>query len=390
MSTHHPFRGSTAIVGIGQTPYYKRGTSPDPEIKLALRAIVAACEDAGIAPSEIDGFVSYGSERNTGQKLMPALGTKSLRYCAMAWTHGGGIPAAVGIAAQAIFAGQAEVVVVYRAMAEGSNQRLQVAVTEGDTPAQFLVNGIDMVLQRSAMRSQRMIEHEGVPASTLQAITLAGYHHAQNNPAAAGYGQNVDAAAYERSRFISEPYHLFDCSRENDGAAAVIVVSAERARQLKQNPAYLLSSVMGASAAAGSREDNHEPYTSVGFIELAQRMWDQSGYGPEDVDVAQIYENFTGMAVAAIIDHGFCTTQTAGEFITLENLVAPGGKLPINTSGGNIADGFIHGMGLVLEAVRQIRGTSTNQVPDVRLSLMAGGPGDSVTSTALFGSADAL
>ena len=390
MSTHHPFRGSTAIVGIGQTPYYKRGTSPDPEIKLALRAIVAACEDAGIDPSEIDGFVSYGSERNTGQKLMPALGTKSLRYCAMAWTHGGGIPAAVGIAAQAIFAGQAEVVVVYRAMAEGSNQRLQVAVTEGDTPAQFLVNGIDMVLQRSAMRSQRMIEHEGVPASTLQAITLAGYHHAQNNPAAAGHGQNVDAAAYERSRYISEPYHLFDCSRENDGAAAVIVVSAERARQLKQKPAYLLSSVMGASAAAGSREDNHEPYTSVGFIELAQRMWDQSGYGPEDVDVAQIYENFTGMAVAAIIDHGFCTTQTAGEFITLENLIAPSGKLPINTSGGNIADGFIHGMGLVLEAVRQIRGTSTNQVPDARLSLMAGGPGDSVTSTALFGSADAL
>ena len=390
MSAHHPFRGSTAIVGIGQTPYYKRGTSPDPEIKLALRAIVAACEDAGIDPSEIDGFVSYGSERNTGQKLMPALGTKSLRYCAMAWTHGGGIPAAVGVAAQAIFAGQAEVVVVYRAMAEGGNQRLQVAVTEGDTPAQFLVNGIDMVLQRSAMRSQRMIEHEGVPVSTLEAITLAGYHHAQNNPAAAGYGQKVDHAAYHGSRYISEPYHLFDCSRENDGAAAVIVVSAERARQMKQKPAYLLSCVMGASATAGSREDNHEPYTSVGFIELAERLWDQSGFGPEDVDVAQIYENFTGMAVAAIIDHGFCTSQSAGEFITVENLTAPGGKLPINTSGGNIADGFIHGIGLVLEAVRQIRGTSTNQVPGARLSLMAGGPGDSVTSTALFGSAETL
>ena len=251
MSAHHPFRGSTAIVGIGQTPYYKRGTSPDPEIKLALRAIVAACEDAGIDPSEIDGFVSYGSERNTGQKLMPALGTKSLRYCAMAWTHGGGIPAAVGIAAQAIFAGQAEVVVVYRAMAEGSNQRLQVAVTEGDTPAQFLVNGIDMVLQRSAMRSQRMIEFEGVPVSTLEAITLAGYRHAQNNPGAAGYGQKVDHAAYHGSRYISEPYHLFDCSRENDGAVAVIVVSAERAKQMKQKPAYLLSCVMGASASAG-------------------------------------------------------------------------------------------------------------------------------------------
>ena len=384
------FRGSAAVVGIGQTPYYKRGTSPDPEMKLCLRAIVAACEDAGIDPTEIDGFVSYGSEKNTGQKLLPALGTRQLRFAALAWTHGGGIPGAVGIAASAIYAGQAEVVVVYRAMAEGSNQRLQVAVTQDDTPAQFLVNGIDMVLQRSAMRTQRMIEHEGVPRSTLEAIARAGYHHAQNNPMAAGNGLVLDHQGYEASRLISEPYHLFDCSRENDGAAAVILVSAERAKTLRQKPAYLLSAPMGASASGGSREDNHEPYTTVGFIDLARRLWSESGYGPGDVDVAQIYENFTGMAVASIIDHGFCTRETAGEFIRFENLITPGGQLPINTSGGNLADGFIHGMGLVVEAVRQVRGTSTNQVPNAKLSLMAGGPGDSVTSTALFGAAETL
>lgn len=384
------FRGAAAIVGIGQTPYYKRGTSPDGEMKLALRAIVAAAEDAGIDPAEIDGFVSYGSERNTGQKLMPGLGTRSLRFAGLAWTHGGGIPAAVGLAAMAIHAGQAEVVVVYRAMAEGSNQRLQVAVTQDDTPAQFLANGIDMVLQRSAMRTQRMIEHDGVPRETLEAIAQAGYHHAQNNSGAAGYGTTLTHEAYEASRYISEPYHLYDCSRENDGAAAVILVSAERAKTLKQIPAYLLSCPMGASATMGSREDNHEPYTSVGFIDLAQRMWAESGYGPDDIDVAQIYENFTGMAVGTMIDHGFCTAQTAGEVLRLDNLIAPDGGIPINTSGGNIADGFIHGMGLVLEAVRQIRGTSTNQVPGAKLSMMAGGPGDSVTSTALFGAETTL
>lgn len=384
------FRGATAVVGIGATPYYKRGTSPDPEMKLALRAIVAAAEDAGIDPADIDGFVSYGSERNTGQKLMPALGTKSMRFAGLSWTHGGGIPAAVGLAAMAIHSGQAEIVAVYRAMAEGSNQRLQVAVTQDDTPAQFLANGIDMVLQRSAMRTQRMIEVDGVPASTLEAIAAAAYHHAQNNPGAAGHGTPLTHEKYAGSRFISEPYHLYDCSRENDGAACVILVSAERARTLGQKPAYLLSCPMGASARQGSREDNHEPYTSVGMIELAERMWAESGYGPEDVDVAQIYENFTGMAVGSIIDHGFCTAATAGDFICLDNLVAPNGGLPINTSGGNIADGFIHGMGLVLEAVRQIRGTSTNQVPGAKLSMMAGGPGDSCTSTCLFGSEETL
>ncbi len=383
-------RGTTAIVGIAQTPYYKRGTSPDPEMKLALRAIVGACEDAGIDPRDVDGFVSYGSENNTGQKLVPGLGTRELRYGALAWTHGGGIPAAVGVAAAAIHAGQADVVAVYRAMAEGGNQRLRVAVTQNDTPAQFIVNGIDMVMQRSAMRSRRMIEVDGVPAETLETIARVSYHHAQSNRGAVAYGRMLTPEAYQASRLISEPYHLFDCSRENDGAAALILVSAERARDLPQKPAYVLSVPMGAGADGGSREDNHHPYTSVGMIGLARRMWAESGYGPTDVDVAQIYENFTGMAVQSIIDHGFCTADTAGEFLTFDNLTAPGGRLPINTSGGNLADGFIHGMGMMVEAVRQIRGTSTNQVPNARLSMMAGGPGDSMTSTGLFGSAETL
>src|SRR5688500_10962335 len=109
-----PLRGAAAVVGIGQTPLYKRGTSPDPEMKLALRAIVDACNDAGISPRDVDGFVSYGSEKNEGQKLMPALGTRELRFGALIWGHGGGIPGALGLAAAAIVTGQAEVVAVFR------------------------------------------------------------------------------------------------------------------------------------------------------------------------------------------------------------------------------------------------------------------------------------
>ena len=118
---------------------------------------------------------------------------------------------------------------------------------------------------------------------------------------------------------------------------------------------------------------------------MARRLWAESGYGPRDVDVAQIYENFSGLGVAAIIDHGFCAAEDAGSFLTFENLIAPSGGLPINTAGGNLAEGFIHGMGLVLETVRQLRGTSPNQVPDVALSLMTGGPGDQVVSSTLLG-----
>jgi acetyl-CoA acetyltransferase len=383
-------RGTTAVVGIGQTPLYKRGTSPDPEMKLCLRAIVAACTDAGISPGDVDGFVSYGSERNEGQKLMPALGTRELRFGALIWGHGGGIPGALGLAASAIVTGQAEVVAVYRSLAERSGARLRVAVAQDDTAAQYLVNGLDGPVQICSLRSQRMLEADGVPRSTMFALARAAYHHAQRNPQAAAFGKPFDTAVYEQSRFVSEPYRLFDCSRENDGAVAVIVTSADRAADLVERPAYILSAPTGAAAGWGPLEENHRPYASSGFGAVARRLWSESGYGPGDVAVAQIYENATGMGVAAILDHGFCTPEEAGEYLTFENLIAPDGRLPVNTSGGNLAEGFVHGMSLVTEAVRQIRGTSVNQVPGAGLSLMTGGPGDSVVSSALLGSGATL
>ena len=385
-----PLRGTTAVVGIGQTPLYKRGTSPDAEMKLCLRAIVAACEDAGLSPRDIDGFVSYGSERNEGQKLMPALGTKELRFGALIWGHGGGIPGALGLAASAIVTGQADVVAVYRSLAENAGARLRVAVAQDDTAAQYLVNGVDGPVQICALRTQRMLEADGVAASTMLAMARAAYHHAQRNPHAAAYGQPFDPEVYEQSRFVAEPYRLYDCSRESDGAAAVIMVSAERAADLVDRPAYLLAAPTGAAAGWGPLEENHRPYSSSGFEAVARRLWAESGYGPGDVDVAQIYENATGMGVAAVLDHGFCTAEDAGAFLTFENLIAPDGSLPVNTSGGNLAEGFVHGMSLVTEAVRQIRGTSVNQVPGAALSLITGGPGDSVVSSALLGSAATL
>jgi acetyl-CoA acetyltransferase len=383
-------RGATAIVGIGQTPYYKRGTSVDPELKLCLRAIVEACSDAGIDPRDIDGFVSYASERNDAQKLMPALGTREVRFAALTWIHGGGIPGALSIAASAIVAGQAEVIVVYRALAEGQTQRLRVNVAQNDTAAQYLVNGIESPAQILAMRTQRLLEADGVPHSTMKAMAQAAYYHARNNPRALGRNTVLDDETYLNSRWISEPYRLFDCSRENDGACAVIVTSAERARDLAKTPAYILSAPMGALAGSGALEENISPYSTAGQAGVARRMWAESGYGPQDVDVLQVYQNMTGMGVGALIDHGFCTFENAGEILRFQNLIAPSGGLPMNTSGGDLAEGFIHGMGLVAEAVRQLRGESTNQVPGAKLSLMTGGPGDTMSSTALLGTADTL
>lgn len=384
-------RGATAVVGVGQTPYYKRGTSPEPEIKLALQAIVAACEDAGISPKEIDGFVSYASEQNDAQKLMPALGTREVRFASLAWIHGGGIPGALSIAASAIIAGQAETVVIYRSMAELTSQRLRIAVAQGDTAAQYLVNGLESPAQILALRSQRLIEADGVPKQTMKAMAQAAYYHARNNPRAYAHNIDLDEQKYDNARLIAEPFNLFDCSRENDGACAVVVTSAERAKHLAKPPAYILSAPMGAPEGGGALEENFRAYYSTaGQAGVARRMWQESGYGPDDVDVLQVYTNMTGLAVGSLIDHDFCTYETAAEVIQFDNLIAPNGKLPVNTSGGDQAEGFIHGMGLVAEAVRQLRGESPNQVPNAKLSLMTGGPGDTMTSTALFGTEETL
>ncbi|WP_457225453.1 thiolase C-terminal domain-containing protein [Mycolicibacterium sp. CBM1] len=239
-----------------------------------------------------------------------------------------------------------------------------------------------------ALRTQRMLEVDQVPASALEAVALAGYHHAQNNPRAVAYGRPLDHDRYQHSRLISEPLRLFDCSRENDGAAAILVVPAERAGDYRGEPAYILSGVQGASSGWSESVENEDRYTSAGFHPaLVARLWQGAAVGPREVDVAQVYENFTGPAVAAMIDHGLCPPgPAAADFMTVENLTVENGDLPINTAGGNIAEGFVHGIGLVAEAVRQIRGGSANPVAGAEVSLLIGGPMAPLVSSTLFGS----
>ena len=374
-----------AVVGVGETGYYRRGTSPDGEHVLTLRAVMAACEEAGVDPRDLDGFASYGHDRNDGTKLAASLGVRDLKWTTMVWgSGGGGIAAAIAAAAAAVMSGQAEHVIVSRALAERTSGRLGAAVSAEFMNAHYRSAGIISPAQNVALRCQRLFEHDGVPPSTQKAIAQAGYHHAQANPRAFGRGMVLDDATYDSSRWIAEPFRLFDCSRENDGAAALLLTSTERAASLTKQPVHLIAAGGSKRAEWGEILENDDDYTSAGFKAIAQRIWDATGLGPADIDVVQVYENFTGAAVASLIDHGFCTAENAGKVLTLENLIAPTGGLPINTSGGNVGEGFVHGIGLAVEAVRQIRGESCNQVPAAHHSMLLGGPGDIFVSSALF------
>jgi acetyl-CoA acetyltransferase len=394
MTMSRTLRGKVAVVGVGETDYYKAGQSPDGEFKLTLMAIINACADAGIAPQDIDGFSSYSNDRADPSRLAAALGCKELRFANMQWGGGGGGGSgAVANAAAALATGMAECVVVFRGLAQGQFGRFGQGprrnTIAGDM-AHTVPYGLMSPAQMFAMKVQRFMHDHGVEQSALRSISLASYHHAQQNPRAVMHGRPLDEAGYDASRWIVEPFHLYDCCLENDGAAAMVLVAAERAGDFDKPPAFVLSALSGSHFRAGASVHNTPDYATSTFKTLAPRLYDMAGLGPEDVDVLQSYENFTGGVLMGIVEHGFCAPDACNEYFVSERLQAPGGDLPLNTSGGNLAECYMHGLGLNIEAVRQIRGESTNQVENAEVSMVISGPMVTPVSSCIFGSESTL
>lgn len=387
-------RGRAAIAGIGQSPISRHGRSGESEFKLLLRAVLAACADAGIDPRDIDGLASFGSERNEPARLASALGLRRLRATPLQWGGGGGgCCAAVANAAAAVATGMASCVLVYRALAQQESGRFgqgpQTATADGDR-AYLDPYGVTAPPQRFAMQFQRFLEQNAVQPSALRAIALASSRHAQANPRAVMYGRPLDGATYDTARWITEPLRLYDCCMETDGAAAVLVVAAERAHEFAPTPVYLLGAACGASYRAAAPSHNDPDYGSAGQRELARELFTMAGLDTRDVGVVQCYANFTPAVAMALLDHGFFEREQINEFLTPERLAAPSGELPLNTAGGPLAEGYLQGLELVLEAVRQVRGQSANQVARRDVALVIGAPAVAPTSNLLLGSGSML
>jgi acetyl-CoA acetyltransferase len=204
------------------------------------------------------------------------------------------------------------------------------------------------------------------------------------------YGRPLDAETYDSARWITEPFRLYDCCLENDGAAAMIITTTPRAKELSDRPVLVLGAQQSGGHRSGAWVHNQTDYATSSFKPAAKHLYDQAGVSPADVDVVQSYENFTGGVLMSLIEHGLCTYENANEVLTFDNLRADGGTLPLNTSGGNLAECYMHGLGLQIEAVRQVRGDSSNQVEGVDVSLANAGPMVEIASTAIYGSEEAL
>jgi acetyl-CoA acetyltransferase len=305
----------------------------------------------------------------------------------MVWGGGGGGGcAAVGNAAAAVAAGYADVVVVFRSVTQNAYARRGAEATVNGQAALMWPYGMISPAQMVALRVRRFMHVHGVTQDALRAVALAAYCHAQRNPRALMHGRPLSAEAYDESRWIVEPFHIYDCCMANDGAAAVIVTSAERARDLRQPPAYVWAAAQGATEGYGQWNLQNDPeFASANVAGIATRLWKAADITPDEVDVVQIYDHFTGGVVMSLCEHGFISPDEANEFLVVGNLIAPGGKLPLNTSGGSIAECNIHGMQLIGEAARQLRGTSTSQVEGAQLSFVNSGSLVTPTSNLLLG-----
>ena len=384
MSPTSPLRDRAAIAGIGQTEFSKR--SGRSELQLAAEAARAALADAGIDTREVDGMVTYTLDSTNEIELVRNLGVPELTFYARVPYGGGGTCAVVLQAAMAVATGAANVVLVYRAFNERSGRRfgeareLGPSATAGSGSAWigwYMPYGLTTPALWASLQFQRYMHAYGVTNADFGRYSVVCRKHAATNPDAWFHGKAITLADHQSSRWIVEPVlRLLDCCQESDGGVALVVTSTERARDLASTPAVITAAAQGATFD-GEMMTSYYRDDLCGLPEMgvvADRLWRMSGLSPADISTAFLYDHFTPFVLMQLEELGFCGRGEAKDWATVERL-SLGGELPINTSGGLLGEAYIHGMNGITEAVRQIRGTSCNQVDDVAHVLATAGTG---------------
>jgi acetyl-CoA acetyltransferase len=373
--------GSAAIVGIGATEFSKE--SGRSELQLSAEATRAALADAGLTAADVDGLVTFTMDTSSEIALARELGIPGLRFFSRVNYGGGAACGTVLHAAMAVATGVADVVVCYRGFNERSGSRFgQVSVaaatqvnTNGLDNAWTYPMGLGTPAATVAMLARRYMHEYGATSEDFGRVAVADRKHAATNPNAWFYGKPITLEDHQASRMIADPLHLLDCCQESDGAVAIVVTSAERARDLPQPPA------MVRAAAQGSGPDQFVMTSyyrdEIGLEEMGlvgRELWRQSGLGPKDMDTAVLYDHFTPFVLMQLEELGFCGRGEARDFIS-DGAIELGGRLPLNTHGGQLGEAYIHGMNGIAEGVRQVRGTSVNQVEEAQHVLVTAGTG---------------
>lgn len=389
------FNSATSIAGIGWTEYSRNsGRSVE---ALALEACRAAIEDAGIAPAEVDGVVSYGlGDTATTSVIATGLGLPVVNHYA---DYGAGGNMACGVvlhAAMAVATGQANNVLVYRALNGASGVRyggakfselLAESSIHSDSEPQFLDTcGITMPAQHFALLCRRHMIKYGTTAEDLAAVALNGRAHAADNERAMKRDP-MTLDDYLASPWIAEPFRMFDCCLQSDGACALLVTSTERARDMRHRPVTVRAGITGHGPSnRGLMWGNAwQDHTACYARFVGDRLFRMADIDRGDLSFAQVYDCFTYSVLGQFEDFGLCRKGEAGAFFR-EGHGRIGGKLPVNTAGGLLSEAYIHGLNNAVEAVSQLRGDAgKRQVKGAKLGLVTAGGATSTGSALILG-----
>jgi acetyl-CoA acetyltransferase len=374
-------RDAAAIVGMGQTEFSRDAGRT--ELQLASEAIVSACADAQIDIGEVDGLVSYTIDPVEETELVRSVGLQEIGYSARVPYGGGGSIGVLMHAAAAVAAGVADVVIAYRAVRARSGASrfggARVGGTVGNTHAGTTAmqwcapHGVLTPASWMALNATRYMHQYGVTSEDFGRAVVQLRSYAATNPDAWGFRRPITLADHQASRWIAEPcIRMFDCCQETDGAIALVITRRERAAAMAQPP-VAIAAVGGAGLFEQEiASDHYRPDLSImeSSVVLARRLFDDAGFRRDEIDLAMIYDAFSPILLMQLEALGFCELGSAKDFVREGNL-GPGGRLPCNTNGGLIGEGYIHGLNLITEGVRQIRGTAANQLPAVDVVLVS-------------------
>src|SRR2546422_2726409 len=352
------------IVGVGETAYTK--DSGRTTRSMAVEAVRNAMRDAGLATSQVNGMLSYhGGDSCVSPEGASDLGIRLDFY--MDCSGGGSsTEALIGLATGAIEVGMCETVALFRSMNGYSEVRIGGTGRRAAAPvggSQLLSRPYGMVSagQSFAPVFMRHMMEYGTTSAQVAAVKVAPSKHASNNPKAY-YNKRYTIEDVLNSRWICKPLHLLDCCVETDNATAIIVTSAERARDLRQRPIYIMGVVGRVTKARGDTFYNDAPITSVAGKYAAPRVFGMAGVTPDDIHLTGSYDAFTFTTMLQLEDYGFCKKGEGGQYVS-SGIIELGGKRPNNTNGGHLCEAYTHGMNMVIENTRQLRGQADDYCP---------------------------
>jgi len=349
-------REKYAIVGVGETTY-TRGSGRTTRA-LGTWAVKNAIEDAGLKPSDVDGMMSYQSGDSTFAPFIAGDLGMRLNFYMDVFGGGSSTEAIIGLAIGAMEAGMCNAVVIFRSMNGFSQVRIggtgarAVAPVSGD-----MLHGRSYGWQSAGqMFAPTFLRHMydyGTKPEQVAAVKATHSEHASNNPKAY-YKERVTVQDVLSSRMICTPLHLLDCCVETDNATAIVVTSAERAKNCKHHPVLIRGLVGRCNKPRMDMHYQHGPISTVAGHYAKDILWRNAGVGPEEIDLTGSYDAFTFTTMLQLEDYGFCKKGDGGHYVS-DGTIKLGGKRPNNTSGGHLCEGYTHGVNMVVENVRQLR-----------------------------------